>query len=160
LQGIIFEFDSSDGKLQEWERNLRTFAEKEFQKAENELQQRFLCDEFLDIFSNGGVVYMEPTEESFKEIKNDTLLSVIRKAESITNRIEKLQKMTVLAKEVYEIRQKVLEKNWNSAKKMIDDFDTSYIVEFPQISIEFGAINHLSTVEKFICKVEDFSNRG
>ena len=44
--------------------------------------------------------------------------------------------------------------------KMIEEFDVSYIDEYPQISIEFGAINHLSVVEKFICKVEELLIKG
>lgn len=146
--------------MQEPEKGLRSIAEREFQKAELELQQRVVCDEFLDVFFDGGVIYREPIDESFKEIKNDTLLSIIEKAESISNKIEKLQSMTVLAKGLYEIRKKVLEKKWSSVMKMIEEFDVSYIDEYPQISIEFGAIDHLSAVEKFICKVEELLNKG
>ena len=135
-------------------------AEEEFANAADELKQRAVCDEIMEIFLNGGVSYREPIEECFAEIKIDSLFSVLRKAEEFVRPTEKLQKMIFLGKILYEIRDLVLKKNWISVLKVIDDFDYDQIEKFPQYEVEFEAIKRLSTIDIFISRAKNHFHTG
>jgi hypothetical protein len=135
-------------------------AEEEFASAEEELNQRAVCDEIMEIFVNGGVSYREPVEESFALLKVDLLFSILKRAQTFVRPIERLQKMIALGENIYEIRYLVSEKNWITVLKLIDDFDSNHLEEFPQYSVEFEAIKRLSTVDTFINKALEHLQTG